>query len=167
MSPVHFHLFFSHFAVAGILIGFLVLLFGKLLKQDAVLKTGLWILFLASFSVFAMNASGEEAEEIVEDIKGVSHLLIHEHEEAAEKTVWVALISGLFSLFTLWALQTGKKFANRLVIGSLVFGALTAAAIFNTARQGGLIRHAEELGEIQEPVETNHDEPSDASSKEY
>jgi len=167
MSPVHFHLYFGHLTIGGIIIGFLVLLLGKLLKQEAVLKTGLWILFLASFSVFAMNASGEEAEEIVEEIKGVSHHLIHEHEEAAESAVWIALITGLLSLMTLWALQTGKKFANKMVITSLIFSALTSAAIMNVGRQGGLIRHAEELGELQEETETVEEAPSDSAPKQY
>jgi len=149
MFPVHFHLYLSHFPIAGIIVGFLVLLIGKILKQEVVMKTGLWILFLASFSVFAMDQSGEGAEEVVEEIEAISNHLIHEHEEAAEKSLWIALISGLLSLFTLWAIQTGKKFANKLVILVIVISMLASAAVIYTASKGGLIRHSEEIGEKQ------------------
>lgn len=167
MSPVHFHLFFSHFPIAGVFIGLVILLFGRLFKQEAVVKTGLWLLFIASFSVFAMNASGEEAEEVVEHIEGVSHHLIHEHEEAAEKVVWVALITGLMSLISLWAIQTGRKFANRLLVIVSLFAFLAAGAIAYTAKLGGSIRHAEELGEVEEVPPFEKEEPSDKLPKNY
>lgn len=167
MTPVHFHLFFSHFSIAGVFIGLVILLFGRLLKQEAVVKTGLWLLFIASFSVFAMNASGEETEEVVEHIEGVSHHLIHEHEEAAEKVVWVALITGLLSLLSLWAIQAGRKFANRLLMAVSLFGFITAGAIAYTAKLGGSIRHAEELGEIEKLEPIDLQEPMDKSPNTY
>ena len=93
MNDVHFHLVVTHLPIVGVLVGFLVLLSGYITKCPQVKTTGLGIFIFSALATIAAFYTGEAAEEIVENLPGVSETLIHKHEEQAELFYTMMLIS--------------------------------------------------------------------------
>ena len=161
MNEAHFHLVVNHLPIVGILIGFLVLLTGFLLKKPEVKVTALGIFVFSALASFAAFYSGEGAEEIVENIPGISETLINQHEESAELFFTIVLILGGVSLIT-FVLEIKKmklsKFGFILVI-LLALGAGVLAK--NVGTTGGEIRHTEirnDANLIQVQAEEGDDE---------
>ncbi len=102
MNDAHFHLVVTHLPIVGVLIGFLVLLSGYIIKKPQVKTTALGIFIFSALTAIAAFYTGEGAEEIVENLSGISETLIHEHEEYAELFFTMMLILGGTSLATLF-----------------------------------------------------------------
>lgn len=141
MNPAHWHLVLNHFPIIGTFIGTLTLLAGLLLKGDAIKKTGLVILLFAAIFAFPVHETGEEAEEIVEEIAGISHELIHEHEEIAEPFNLFAIAIILLGGTSLVMLQRKPALGNKLVIATLLLGIFTSYWAFRVGQSGGKIMH--------------------------
>lgn len=159
MNEAHFHLVVNHLPIVGILIGLLVLLTGFLLRKSEVKITALGIFVFSALASIAAFYSGEGAEEIVENIPGISETLINQHEESAELFFTVILILGGVSLATmLLEIKKSKlsKFGFILVILiSLAAGVLAK----NVGTTGGEIRHTEirnDANLIQIQTEEDH-----------
>jgi|GEM_PF-80895 len=101
----------------------------------------------SSVSILAMT-SGEEAEEVVEKLAGVSETYIESHEEAAETFALLSYILGGISLFGLWASFTKKSFANIVSIVTIIFALITLFFAQKTGTTGGEIRHTEIREEV-------------------
>lgn len=143
MNAAHLHLLVNHLPILGILFGLFVLIAGLLLNQTLIRRVALVGLIVAGVSALPANKTGEEAEEIVEHLEGVSHDLIHEHEEKAEAFLLVAGGLALLSAVGLWAEL--KNHAQRKMLNYLVL-AVAAGAMFMAAgvgNSGGEIRHPE------------------------
>ena len=102
MNDAHFHLVVNHLPIVGVLIGFLVLLSGYIIKKTQVKITALCIFIFSALTAIAAFYTGEGAEEIVENLPGISETLIHEHEEYAELFFTMMLILGGTSLTALF-----------------------------------------------------------------
>jgi uncharacterized membrane protein len=143
MNGAHLHLIGNHLPIVGIIIGTLVMIVGLILKKDQVKQTALGInIFSAITSLFAFF-TGEEAEEVVEDLKGVSETLIHIHEEYAELFFTLSLILGVISIVTLYLSIKANKYAK---YGFLFALGLSLMLIFigkQVGTSGGEIRHTE------------------------
>ena len=92
---------------------------------------------------FASMATGEGAEEMVEDMPSVGKQIIHEHEEMAEKLAIVLYLLGLVSIAGLYT--NIKKHAQAKLVS---FIALTIAVVGiflgkQTGTTGGEVRHTE------------------------
>ena len=87
--------------------------------------------------------SGEGAEEIVENIPGVTENLIHEHEEAAELFALLSYVFGAFSLVALWSSWKNKSYNVVLSYLIAVFAILLIFLGKQTGTSGGEIRHTE------------------------
>ena len=94
MNGAQIHLGVNHLPVMGALLGALVLAAGWVLKNGTVRRTGVALLAFSALATLPAYFSGEEAEEVIEHLPGVSEALIHDHEEAAE------LATCLMSLLT-------------------------------------------------------------------
>lgn len=148
MNGAHFHLLVNHFPIIVPIIGLLVLLFGLYFKSEAVKRTAYLLFVLGSiFSILAM-ASGEEAEEIVEERVEVSETYIESHEEAAETFAILSYLLGVFSLFGLWASIKQKSFANIVSIVTIIVALVALFFAQKTGTTGGEIRHSEIREEV-------------------
>ncbi len=143
MNEAHFHLVVNHLPIVGLLIGFLVLVTGFLLKKPEVKVTALGIFVFSALASIAAFYSGEGAEEIVERVSGISETLINKHEESAEIFFIFILILGAISLITMFLEIKKLKFSKfgfaLVIILSLVAGVLA----INVGTTGGEIRHTE------------------------
>lgn len=143
MNEAHIHLLLNHFPILGGLFGLVVLGAGMVRRQPLVQRIGLITLLVAAVLALPVQLTGEGAEELVEDRPGVSHALIHAHEEAAELAFWALELTGALALGTLLLLarpQPRTTLLLRLTLAGAVvsFGLLARAGLL-----GGQIMHPE------------------------
>lgn len=143
MNQAHLHLLLNHLPILGTLFGLLILTAGYIFKNISVKKTALGLFVLSAVMAVPAYLTGEGAEEIVENLPGVSENLMEEHEELANIFLWVVGVLGLLALGTFYADSNGKKITPILYAITLVvaIGAMIFAQQVGTS--GGEIRHSE------------------------
>lgn len=153
MNDAHLHLVVNHFPIIGIILGFGVLIAGMFLKNNSVKNTAYCLFIVGAIFAFASMATGEGAEEMVEEMPSIGHKIIREHEEMAQKMAIVLYLLGLVSIAGLY---TNIKKHGKAKLVSFLVVTIAAVAIFlaqQTGTTGGEIRHTE----IRENVETSSD----------
>lgn len=145
MSDAHYHLLINHLPTAGLIFGLLILLVGTVLKKSQVRQTGLLVIFIAGVGAIPTSLTGHEAEEVVEKIPGISHHLIHDHEELAEvfEKAMLALAIVAMTAFILDYLK--KPTAKWLIFVVLFAGISTVWFGKQVGESGGKIRHETEM----------------------
>lgn len=143
MDLTHLHLLLNHFPIIGTIIGIALMAYALLRKQILLQNTALLLWLVMAILTLPVMKTGEEAEESVEHLVGISERTIHEHEEAAEYSSWLMAGLGVFSLGgLLLRKQTGK--ASALLIRlAFVLSLVVFASMARTGYLGGLIRHTE------------------------
>jgi uncharacterized membrane protein len=162
MNSAHLHLIVNHLPIIFPIAGVIVLSVGIGFKTDMVKRTAYFLFTIGAVTAAMAMNSGEGAEEIVEELAGVSHKLIHEHEENAESMAILSYLLGIVSLSALWASWKGKSFSNLL---SYIVFLIALVVVFlgkQTGTSGGEIRHPE----IRSSVVSDHDEDSDSEEEE-
>jgi uncharacterized membrane protein len=156
MDPVLMHLVINHVPIIGTILAVGIVLVALILKNDTVKRTGLILFVAAGITVYPANFSGEEAEERVENIAGVTHDQIHEHEEAAETTMTmmsIALVLALVHLFN----RPATPNVQRLVFTAFMITAIIACIYAGIAgHEGGKIMRPN-LGSTAQAADMEHD----------
>ena len=143
MNGAHFHLVVNHLPIIFPIVGLIVLAVGIGFKSEMVKRTAYFVFSIGAITAAIAMNSGEGAEEIVENIPGVTENLIHEHEEAAELFALLSYVFCAFSLFALWSSWKNKSYN---VVLSYLLAFFAIALIFlgkQTGTSGGEIRHTE------------------------
>ena len=143
MNDSHLHLVLNHLPIIFPVVGIIILLIGIFTKSE-ITKRNAYIIFTlgALASIAAMN-TGENAEDGLEKLQGISKDMIHTHEEAAELFAVFSYILGGFSLIALFSSMknyTLAKYAPFLVCVLAVVALFFAQKAGTT---GGEIRHTE------------------------
>jgi hypothetical protein len=145
ISAVHLHLMINHVPLLGMIFGTTLLalyFFRQNLKP--ILLVALVTISLSGLSGVPAFYSGDSAEDLVENQAHVSETIIHEHEEAAEVTVWVLATAGLLSFLSLLSLYLQKELiAKRLTLVTLIVSLVAIGLTARTANLGGKISHPE------------------------
>uniref|UniRef100_UPI0028BE11CC hypothetical protein n=1 Tax=Flavobacterium sp. TaxID=239 RepID=UPI0028BE11CC len=129
--------------------GFGILLAGILFKNKAVQHTAFVLLMVSAVFGLLTMRTGEGAEEIVEEL-GISHDIIHEHEEIAEKFAILLYLTGAVAGLSLFASIKNHSKAKFLAFVTLFLTLGTAILSKSVGTSGGEIRHTE----IRENAET-------------
>jgi uncharacterized membrane protein len=143
MDAAHIHLISNHVPLLATIFSLLILVWG-LFKSEKRYQNLAMVGFIIAgvFSIIALQ-SGEGAEDIVENLPGVAESFIHNHEEAAETTNWIAIILALASLGG-FVVRRLKPMLIKTYLWILLVGSLLSASMFSyTAYLGGQIRHTE------------------------
>ena len=143
MNDAHLHLLFNHLPIVGSLIGLLILAVGIFFKQPMVRKTAFGVLVFSALVTLPAFFTGEGAEEIVEELPGISHNLIHEHEEAAELALWLSETLGILALIAFYLEHIQHKFSGMANFFTLIFSIGTFVSFAKTGNTGGEIHHPE------------------------
>ncbi len=143
MDAIRIHIFITHLPVFGLLLGFLALVYGSVVKSKHVNIVSFLIFIISTIGAFIALQTGESAEHTVEEIPGILESAIHEHEESAETTILFFYALGILSCLGLYLEVTAKKFARVATIAVLVLSAITFYMVTVTASLGGQIRHTE------------------------
>ena len=143
MNDAHWHLVVNHFPIIGTILALGILIAGLFLKNNSVKNTAYALFIVAAiFAAFSM-ATGEGAEEMVEDMPTIGKHIIHEHEEIAEKLAIVLyLLGGISVLGIILNLKNHPKAKFISIVAVIVgIGAVYVAQLVGTS--GGEIRHTE------------------------
>src|SRR3990172_2883025 len=120
MNWAHVHLIINHIPVIGI--GLLILLFivAMVRKNKGLITVALAFIILISLATIPVYLTGEPAEEVVEDMPGISEELIEEHEEQADIAFILVEVAGGLALITLIARRYSDKLGQRLGNGKSI-----------------------------------------------
>ena len=142
MNDAHLHMVVNHFPIIGIILGFGILVTGLFLKNNSVKNTAYCLFIVGAIFAAVSMATGEGAEEIVEEL-GVSHEIIHEHEEIAE--TFMKVLYGLGILSILGLVANLKKHSKSAIVSYVVLVLAISSAVLSKSvgTSGGEIRHTE------------------------
>ena len=143
MNAAHFHLVVNHLPIIFPIVGIIVMITGLIFKSDAVKRTAFLLFIIGSLSSIAAMTSGEGAEDVVENISGITENYIESHEESAEFFSILTYILGGLSLFGLWASIKQKTFSKYVIMAILIFAFVVIYFGKETGTTGGEIRHTE------------------------
>lgn len=143
MNAAHFHLVVNHFPIIVPMVGVLVMLMGFMFSSDAVKRTALVLFALGAAATVAAVLSGEEAEEMVENLPGVAESFIDIHEEKAQVFSVLSYILGVASLIGLWVSFKLVRWARWAYVKILLLALVVLYFAKETGTSGGEIRHSE------------------------
>jgi len=151
MNAASVHLLLNHFPILGALFAAMVLLAGIILNDRKVNQVGLVSLVIFTLISIPAFLSGEGAEEVLEELPGISNAAMHDHEEIAELGFWFMMFTGMVALVSFW-LQYRKERLHRIVSIITCILALVAFGVFvQVGLTGGKIRHTETIKPIGPP----------------
>lgn len=166
MNDAHFHLLVNHLPILVPILGLIVLLGGFIFRSAIVKRVGYVLFIIGAIATLPSMFSGEGAEEVVENIPGVTENFIEEHEEIAETFALLSYILGAVSLLALWANWKQKGFAAILSYVVLVLSIFVIYFGKVTGTTGGEIRHTEIRANQTEAQQTNSTESSESEEDE-
>ncbi|GIZ08204.1 DUF2231 domain-containing protein [Flavobacterium sp. UMI-01] len=143
MNDAHLHLMVNHFPIVGLIFGFGILISGLYFRNNGIKNTAYSLFVVAAITAFLSMATGEGAEEIVEDMPNIGHHIIHEHEEYAEKFALILYALGLLSLYGFYLNVKTHTRARLISIIVLVMAGIGLVFALQTGTSGGEIRHTE------------------------
>jgi len=143
MNQAHYHLLLNHLPIIGTLIGIFTLAAGFFLKSSHVKRTALVIFVFAAGCAIPAFLTGEGAEEVIEEMPGVTEAVIEEHEDLAAIFIWLTSALGLVALLTLIS-DLRAMGLNKLLYGlTAVLAMATMVLAQQVGTTGGKIRHTE------------------------
>ena len=142
MNSSQIHLALTHVPVILSLIGLIILIIALIRKNDMLTKTSFYILLAAGLFALPVYFTGEGAEEVIEDLPGVSEGIIGKHEQFASISLTIILICGAMSLAAVF-LYKSFSIARVMKYVVLLFAFASAVTMAKTAHLGGQIRHTE------------------------
>ena len=143
MNPAHLHLIFNHFPIVIPIIGFLVMLVGFAIRSELLKRTALGLFILGALFTLPAFGTGEDAEELIENLPGIEEKYIESHEEAAEIFAYLSYGLGVFSLIGFWANWKQKPLANSISVAVFLLAVVVLFFAKEAGTTGGEIRHPE------------------------
>jgi uncharacterized membrane protein len=143
MNTAHFHLLVNHFPIVSLFIAMPLFLMGCWRKNQTLQQVAYAIFVFSGIATALSMYSGEGAEEAVENLQQVTHELIHEHEEWAEKLALLQYLTAALSLVAFWASHQKQAWQSKI---NIAIGVLALAGLVlcqPVGNSGGQIRHTE------------------------
>ena len=143
MNWAHIHLILNHIPLIGV--GFTILLFIIALIRNSKELINISLIFTIIVALWAIPAylTGEPAEEVVEELLGISENLIKQHEEMSEKAFFFMEVVGALALMTLIVKRYSQKLGGWLIPVTLIGLIVGGGMIAWTSNLGGRINHPE------------------------
>lgn len=143
MNQAHYHLVLNHLPILGVLIGMIILAGGFLFKSSAIKRTALVIFIGVCILAVPAFLTGSGAEEVVEELPGVTENIIEEHEEMAVVFIWITSTLGIISLLTLYLDIQQKNLSFTFYLLTAILCVVTMVIAQQVSTLGGKIRHTE------------------------
>lgn len=160
MTAAHFHLALNHFPIIGGIIASVLVVIALARRERALLRAAMLAFFLVGVVAVPVYLSGEPAEEVVEDLAGVSHDAIEEHEDAA---LWAFVSLGVAGAIALAGLvgYRGKPLPRWYGHVLAITGVGATLVTLWTANLGGKVHHQELRSGFSPPVESEETHEED------
>lgn len=143
MDAAHLHLLTNHIPILLTFLSTAMLIWAVISKNSEHYKIAFIGFIIAGLAVLVVFQSGEDAEDIVEEIAGVTHDSIEAHEEAADIAWWLTVVLGAGGIAGLFMNRKKGKGFKPFVWTLLVYALITAGYLAYTGNLGGYIRHTE------------------------
>lgn len=143
MTAAHFHLALNHIPVLGTIFGAVLLAYGLWRGQESIQKASLGLLVAVGIVAVVVYLTGEPAEELVEDLAGVSHDAIEVHESWGWYAFLASIVTGVASIGALLFARARRHLVTWTVQLVLVLSLLTSGMMIYTANLGGKVSHPE------------------------
>ena len=137
----YLHLLSNHVPILGSLFGILLLVVALIKPNLKTTLSAYLILLVSGIGGIVAYFTGEPAEESIEHVPGISHKLIHVHEEMAENALIFVFLLTAASIIGLWAERAAWKSAKKIELFTLVVGIIAFILFAFTGYLGGHIRH--------------------------
>jgi uncharacterized membrane protein len=137
----YLHLLSNHVPILGSLFGVLLLVVALVKPNLNTTLSAYLILLVSGIGGIVAYFTGEPAEESVEHVPGISHKLIHVHEEMAENALIFVFLLTAAAVVGLWAERAQWKNAKKIERFTLVIGIIAFILFAFTGYLGGHIRH--------------------------
>lgn len=143
ISLAHLHLLLNHLPVILTPLGLLLLAIAARRHDDSLSRVAFALLIGAAVTAVPTYFTGEDAEQAIKGMAGVTKAVIHEHEDFG---LYSALFLGALGLFAIWALWRHRP---PVVLPSWVMRTALAASLAGsvlvgyTSLLGGEVRHTE------------------------
>jgi uncharacterized membrane protein len=143
MNPTHIHLLINHLPVFGALSGLIALIYALWSKSNQTKVASYLIFIVAAAGGAIAYLTGEDAEESVEDLAGVSKNIIEMHEDAAFFALIAFIIVGIASLAGIYISKNKPSWSKATGYIVLILSLWAFSVVARTAYIGGQIRHSE------------------------
>jgi uncharacterized membrane protein len=143
MNSTHLHLMITHLPIFGAVMGALVLIHGIWSKSNQTKIAAYNLFILSAIGAGIAYATGEGAEETVENIQGVATSLIDQHEDMAKIALISFIILGVISLAGNFFTIKKDKISHTLTFIILFLSIISFGIVARTGYLGGQIRHIE------------------------
>ncbi len=143
MDSTHLHLVLTHFPIVGTFIGIGILVYGVISKNNAIKNAAMVTFAVMAILTIPVFLTGEEAEEAVEHLPGVTENIIEKHQELAELAIWLIGVLGILSLMGLYMNLKKMAFSSILISTVLIISLGTFAVFGKVGNLGGQIHHTE------------------------
>jgi hypothetical protein len=175
MDLAYLHIVTNHIPIVGIPFALILLLLGIWRKSDELKAVAFLIFAVLGILTLGVFLLGQGGEDFVEDLAGVSHDAIEDHEKMGLVSliaVGITAIAALFGLifyrgFSILKRRKSEKiladetdetakplFPNWLVFAVLGLAILSAGILGYTGKLGGKIRHTEFYGAVESDEES-------------
>jgi hypothetical protein len=161
METAYLHLVTNHIPIMGVPFALALLVIGLWRRSDEIKAVSFLVFALLGVLTTVVYLLGQGGEDFVEDLAGVSHDLIEDHEDIAKIALASTLILAGMSAFAILRYRgltllkprigtrdtvdsrDGNVFPTWAVIAVLALALLTSGILGYTGRLGGKIRHPE------------------------
>lgn len=143
MNNVHLHLVINHFPIVGTILGAIILIAGIAFKKKDITRTALAVFIFTALLAIVSSYTGNEAEEIIENLPDISETLLHTHEELAEIFLPLSLILGSTALLAIIMEIRKIKYSKYVLYLVLLLAISNGVLAKFVGTSGGEIRHSE------------------------
>jgi uncharacterized membrane protein len=143
MDQTHIHLLITHLPVFGSLLGTFVLGYGLWKMSDTTQLASYYLFVISALGAVIAYITGEEAEETLENIQGVSENTIEQHADFATYALVALIIVGAASLIGIYFKGIKSTFAKPVATITLFLALISFGLVARTGYLGGQIRHTE------------------------
>ena len=143
MNNAHLHLVVNHLPIIFPIVGVIILLIAIFTKSHVSKRNAYIVFILGAVASVAAMATGEGAEDAIENIQGVSENLMHRHEEAAEIFAGMSYFLGAVSLLGFLTSYRNFSLDKLMPVTILIVGGVSLYFSQEAGRTGGEIRHTE------------------------
>lgn len=153
----YLHLLTNHLPIIGFAFGSFLLAWALLKKSEDITMAAYTVLIISGIGGIIAFLTGEEAEEAIEHLPGVSHDLIHEHEEAGELAYFVIIAVTVLSNIAIVLNKKESQYRsafNRLTLMVALAGTLASV---HAGYHGGLIKHGPQQGTATSTEHSDHE----------
>lgn len=141
MEASQIHLSLNHFPIAGVIFSLLFFVLSFIFRGKRLEHTSMFLLIVSGIFILPVYLSGEKVKSVVSRKAFVSKYYIQEHEEKAEKTLVIMVLTSLMALAWVIASNKNKSYTNILLYTVFSLNLLLAWSVYQTGHEGGKIRH--------------------------